>query len=79
MSTAAEVLEQLDPKDRARLTKALRNWTTKGGVERPLIPLADDVTGDGIFDAWGLDENNELTIVPGVPLAETVYTTEVPS
>jgi hypothetical protein len=78
MSKAQEVLENLDPKDRAKLTKALRGWS-KGGVERPLIPMADDVTEDGIADAWGLDEHGELVVVAGIPLADTVYKTEAPS
>ena len=78
MSKADETLENLSEKDRATLTKALRKWR-KDGVPSPLIPMADDVTEDGIADAWGLDENDNLVIVAGTPLVDTVYETEAPS
>lgn len=46
------------------------------GVEHPLLPLNVDLNGDGIADAWGLDEAGELTLVPGVALKDTVYKSE---
>lgn len=43
------------------------------GVARPLIPADVDLDGDGVCDSFGLDENDEVVIVSGVPLEETTY------
>ena len=46
------------------------------GVEKPLLPLNVDLDGDGIADAYGLDENDEVILVSGVPLEDTVYVSD---
>ena len=43
------------------------------GVENPLLPMNVDIDGDGIADAYGLDEHGEVCIVSGVNLTDTVY------
>lgn len=43
------------------------------GVENPLLPTDVDIDGDGIADAYGLDENDNVILVSGVPLDDTVY------
>lgn len=45
----------------------------KRGEERPLLPLDVDLDGDGITDAWGLDDNDQVVLVSGATLADTVY------
>ena len=46
------------------------------GVEKPLLPLNVDLDGDGIADSYGLDENDEVILVSGVPLEDTVYVSD---
>ena len=48
----------------------------QAGSERPLLALDVDVDGDGIVDAWGLDEAGEVVLVSGVNLADTDYVSE---
>lgn len=43
------------------------------GVASPLIPADVDLDGDGTADSFGLDENDEVVIVSGARLADTVY------
>lgn len=43
------------------------------GVAHPLIPADVDLDGDGTCDSFGLDENDEVVVVPGVPIADTVF------
>lgn len=45
----------------------------RAGAERPLLPLDVDIDGDGIADAWGLGDDGQVVLVPGVPLASTCY------
>lgn len=40
---------------------------------KALIPLDVDIDGDGIVDAWGLDEHGEVVLISGVTLTSTVY------
>ena len=46
------------------------------GEANPLLPADVDVNGDGIADAFGLDEAGEVITVFGVPLEETVYASD---
>jgi hypothetical protein len=46
------------------------------GVENPLLPLDVDIDGDGIADAYGLDENDEVILVSGCKLEDTVYVSD---
>lgn len=43
------------------------------GVAVPLIPADVDIDGDGIVDAFGLDENDEVIVISGVALEHTVF------
>lgn len=46
------------------------------GVERPLLPADVDLDGDGVCDAFGLDENDDVVLVSGVTLDGTLYVSE---
>ena len=46
------------------------------GIENPLLPMNVDIDGDGIADAYGLDDNGEVCIVSGVDLKDTVYVSD---
>lgn len=43
------------------------------GNPNPLLPMDVDVNGDGIVDSFGLDADDNVIVVPGVKLEETVY------
>jgi hypothetical protein len=64
----------LTEEDKAELKAALLTWRNDG-VANPKIPLDYDVDGDGIADAYGLDANDELILIPGVLVADTVALT----
>lgn len=68
--TPAAVLD-LPDEDKTALRDALLTWKNDG-VANPLIPLDHDVDGDGIVDSWGLDDNDQLILVPGVHIDTTV-------
>lgn len=46
------------------------------GVEKSLLPINVDIDGDGICDAYGLDENDEVILVSGASLTDTVYVSD---
>lgn len=58
--------------DQFALHAALLQWKNEG-VVNPLIPFDLDLDGDGITDSFGLNENEELVIVSGVKVEDTVY------
>lgn len=43
------------------------------GVQDPRISLDIDVDGDGVSDAWALDEGGNVVLIPDVPVADTVF------
>jgi hypothetical protein len=43
------------------------------GNTNPLLPMEVDVNGDGIVDSFGLDADENVVVVPGVKLEDTVY------
>lgn len=43
------------------------------GNTNPLLPMDVDVNGDGIVDSFGLDADDNVIVVPGVKLEDTVY------
>lgn len=47
-----------------------------GGEANPLLPADVDLDGDGIVDSFGLDENDEVIVVRGKKLEETVYVSD---
>lgn len=53
----------------------LLQWKAEG-VANPLLPADVDIDGDGIVDSFGLDENDEVIIVSGAKLEDTVYVSE---
>jgi hypothetical protein len=65
-------LDILSDEEKDVLRGSLLGWRFEGGVKHPLIPLGIDVTGDGLSDAFGLDENDELILVTDVPVSATV-------
>lgn len=46
------------------------------GTPNPLLPCDVDLDGDGIVDSFGLDENDEVVVVRGQRLEDTVYESE---
>jgi len=62
---------ELTPEDREAIRVVLTNWKDYG-MESPLVPFDVDVDGDGIVDAWGLDENGEVVLVRS-SLEQTVF------
>lgn len=62
----------LSDEDRAGIKEILLQWRTDG-VANPLLPLDVDLNNDGLADAFGLDENDEVVPVYGTPLSDTVY------
>ena len=53
----------------------LMQWKAEG-VENPLLPADVDIDGDGIVDSFGLDADNNVIIVSGAKLDDTVYFSE---
>ena len=63
---------ELTPEDREAIRAILTNWKAEG-VENPLVPMDVDVDGDGVVDAWGLDEDGQVVVVHSTPLDDTVF------
>jgi hypothetical protein len=61
--------------DQAQLLISLRQWRDEGNPN-PLIPTDVDVDGDGVVDAFGLDDAGQLVYVSGASLADTVMTAD---
>lgn len=57
--------------DKEELLAALLQWKAAGNPD-PLIPTDHDVDGDGSADAFGLTADDQLTIIFGAKLSETV-------
>jgi len=57
--------------DRETIKQALLGWEADG-VVNPLIPIDGDVDGDGVADAWALDDQGNLIIVQVVQITDTV-------
>jgi len=70
-------ISALPDEDKAAIKAALLQWK-KDGNENPLLPLDQDLNGDGITDAFGLDDKGELILVPGVEHADTVSVANAP-
>jgi hypothetical protein len=67
-------LHALPDEDREALRVALENLKAAG--EPPLIPLNVDLDGDGIVDAWTLNDKGEVELVPGQNLEDTAYVSD---
>lgn len=70
--TETSAANQLNREDYATIKQILLQWKTEG-VENPLLPSDVDVDGDGIVESYGLDENDNVILVRGAALTDTVY------
>lgn len=61
--------------DLVAIKGVLESWKADG-VANPLLPLNVDLDGDGLTDAYGLDENGEVILVPGTKIEDTVYVSD---
>ena len=61
--------------DAAAIKAILLQWKSEGNPN-PLLPADVDIDGDGIVDSFGLDENDNLIVVSGTKLEDTVYVAE---
>lgn len=66
---------QESAEDAEAIRAALLNWKASGNPN-PMIPMEVDVDGDGIVDSFALDENDNLIVVTGAKLADTVYVSD---
>jgi len=64
-------LDHLSTDERESLTQVLTAWRD-AGKSNSVIPLYEDVDGDGIPDLVGLDEAGELVLVPGATVDQSV-------
>lgn len=61
--------------DAAAIKTILLQWKSEGNPN-PLLPADVDIDGDGIVDSFGLDENDNVIVVSGTKLEDTVYVAE---
>ena len=61
--------------DAAAIKAILLQWKSEGNPN-PLLPADVDINGDGIVDSFGLDENNNVIVVSGTKLEDTVHVAE---
>ena len=61
--------------DLVAIKQILLSWKAEGNPN-PLLPLNVDVDGDGIADAYGLDDQGQVILVSGVKLEDTVYVSD---
>ena len=61
--------------DAAAIKAILLQWKSEGNPN-PLLPADVDIDGDGIVDSFGLNENNNVIVVSGTKLEDTVYVAE---
>ncbi|AWN03325.1 hypothetical protein PBI_COUNT_2 [Microbacterium phage Count] len=61
--------------DAAAIKAILLQWKSEGNPN-PLLPADVDIDGDGIVDSFGLDENDNVIVVSGTKLEDTVYVAE---
>ena len=66
---------ELTPEDEAAIRGILEAQRQEGS-ERPLLPLDVDIDGDGIVDAWGLDDDGRVVLVSGCYLGSTCYASD---
>ncbi|QCG77498.1 hypothetical protein SEA_DIZZYRUDY_1 [Microbacterium phage DizzyRudy] len=66
---------EVSAEDATAIKSILLQWRSEG-VENPLLPMEVDVNGDGVADSFGLDENDEVVVVLGSKLEDTVYVSE---
>jgi hypothetical protein len=74
-SKADEYRAALSEEDEQALIEALREWR-RAGVTNPRIPIGEDLTEDGLTDAWALDKDENLVVKQSVTLRRTVYVSD---
>lgn len=65
-------LQTMSDDDRAEIREVLLAQRA-AGCACPMLPADVDIDGDGIADCFGLDDLDEVVILSGVPLAESLY------
>lgn len=65
----------LTPEDEAAIKSILLQHKAEGNAN-PLLPADVDIDGDGIADAFGLDANENVVVVSGAKLEDTVYVSD---
>lgn len=65
----------LSEEDRVEIREILLAHRAEG-VEHPLLPADVDFNNDGVVDSFGLDADDEVVVVHGVALEETVFRSE---
>lgn len=65
----------LTDEDVAAIKVILLQWKTEGHPN-PLLPADVDIDGDGVVDSFGLDEDDNVIVVSGVKLNDTVYVSD---
>lgn len=73
--TANSAAAQLNREDYTAIRQILLQWKSEG-VKNPLLPSDVDTDGDGIVDSYGLDANDNVILVRGASLDDTVYLSE---
>ena len=73
--TANSAASQLNREDYAAIKQILLQWKSEG-VVNPLLPSDVDTDGDGVVDSYGLDVNDNVILVRGANLDDTVYVSE---
>ena len=73
--TANSAASQLNREDYAAIKQILLQWKSEG-VKSPLLPSDVDTDGDGIVDSYGLDADDNVILVRGANLDDTVYLSE---
>lgn len=63
------------PEDLIVIKEILIAWRAEGNTN-PLLPLNVDIDGDGIVDAYGLDANDDVVLVSGTKLEDTVFVSD---
>ena len=62
-------------KDALTIRAVLLQWRDQGRAN-PLLPADVDRDGDGIVDSYGLDANDNVTMVRRVKLEDTVFVSD---
>lgn len=65
-------MDELKAEDLEAIKQILISYKLDG-VDNPLLPTDVDMDGDGIADAFGLDADENVILVSGVSLDDTVY------
>ena len=65
-------MDELSAEDLSAIKDILNSYKMDG-IENPLLPMDVDIDGDGTADAYGLDAEGNVILVPGALLTDTVY------